>query len=42
MKCAMLERSDTHIFLCDTSKVGTRFPYRITDLSAIDTMIDET
>ena len=41
-KIAMLERSDEHFFLCDSSKLGARFPYRITDLSHITRVIDET
>ena len=41
VKIAMLERSDTHILLCDSSKNGLQFPYRITDLSQIDHVVDE-
>jgi len=41
IKMAMLARSEKHIFLCDSSKVGQRFPYRITDLSDIDHTVSE-
>lgn len=41
IKIAMLARSDQHILLCDSSKDGLRFPYRITDLSDIDHLVNE-
>lgn len=41
IKIKMLERSDKHILLCDSSKEGLRFPYRITDLSDVDCVVNE-
>ena len=41
VKIAMLARSDKHIFLCDSTKEGLRFPYRITDLSDVDFVVNE-
>ena len=42
VKLAMLSRSDQHIFLCDSSKHGQHFPYRIADLSDMTCVVDET
>lgn len=41
IKRCMLENSEEHYFLCDTSKLGQRFPYVIASNSEIDAVIDE-
>jgi len=41
VKIAMLARSEQRYFLCDSSKEGLTFPYRIAELWEIDQMIDE-
>ena len=41
VKLTMLERSEHVFFLCDSSKRGLQFPYRIAELSELDAMIDE-
>lgn len=41
IKRAMLERSERAYFLCDTSKNGKRYPYRIADIAAVDEKINE-
>ncbi len=41
VKIAMLERSEQRIFLCDRSKNGLRFPYRVATLDGIDCVVDE-
>ena len=35
VKTVMLERSDRHYFLCDTSKENKTFPYRVADLKSV-------
>ena len=42
VKLAMLERSDTHILLCDSSKSGLSFPWHIANTDAVDHVVDET
>lgn len=42
VKLVMLERTERSYFLCDGSKVGLSFSYRIADLSEISGMIDES
>jgi len=41
VKIAMLERSEQGIFLCDSTKNGLRFPYRIISLEQIARVVDE-
>ena len=41
IKRAMIERSAKQYFLCDTSKYGRRFPYRIADGAEMDAIFDE-
>lgn len=41
VKLAMLERTEHAFFLCDSSKHGLQFSYRIAELSELDAMIDE-
>lgn len=35
VKQVMLERSDRHYFLCDTSKANKRYSYRVADLESV-------
>ena len=39
IKISMLENSDKHYFLCDSSKIGKAFPYLITNTENIDSVI---
>lgn len=41
VKIAMLEHSAHRFFLCDSSKEGLTFPYRIACLDEIDRVVDE-
>ena len=41
VKIAMLERSERSFFLCDRSKEGKRYPFRITDTDAIAGTVGE-
>ena len=41
VKLAMLARTDKRILLCDSSKLGLGFPYRIADRSDVDRIVDE-
>lgn len=41
VKLVMLSRAEQSYFLCDSSKEGLSFPYRIADLSEISGMINE-
>lgn len=41
IKIAMLEHSDRHYFLCDSSKFGYKYPFSVTDLSRTDEVISE-
>lgn len=41
IKIAMLARSERSFFLCDRSKEGNRYPFRITDTDSVDGVIDE-
>ena len=41
IKLAMLRHSRKHYFLCDSSKYGVQYGYRVTDLTDIDEVIDE-
>ena len=41
VKLVMLSRAEQSYFLCDCSKEGLSFPYRIADLSEISGMINE-
>ena len=41
IKIAMLEQSQRHYFLCDSSKLGEQHPYLITTLEHVDQMIVE-
>lgn len=41
MKVAMLEHSEKHYLLCDSSKKNQRYPYIITSLNTIDEIIGE-
>ncbi len=41
IKIAMLAHSSRHIFLCDSTKFGTTYPYVVTDDGAIDQILSE-
>ena len=41
IKIAMFERSARRYFLCDSTKVGQRYPYTVTTLSHVDATVDE-
>jgi DeoR/GlpR family transcriptional regulator of sugar metabolism len=38
---AMLEQSQKHYFLCDSSKHGQEYPYVIADVSLVDKQFSE-
>ena len=41
LKLAMLESAGRSILLCDSSKVGARYPYLVAHLSQVDAVVDE-
>lgn len=41
VKIAMIEGAARSIFLCDSSKIGQSYPYRITDYDHVDSVICE-
>ena len=42
LKLAMLKNAARSIFLCDSSKVGARYPYVVGTLAQVDAFVDES